>query len=185
RDEGRGTKDKGRRTRDEGRRTKSETRLNNQEIRRSGGNTLFQTPVQKFELPTLWQSQLEEVYDEIELLGWPVTHTWFDLLETNFRGEIMATEMNQLIGKKARMLGLLVTIKYVRTVKKEWMHFGTFIDVHGQFFDTVHFPQAVSKYPFRGDGIYLMLGKIVEEFGFPSLEVEKMAKMAVKADPRA
>ncbi|MFH1159616.1 MAG: DNA polymerase III subunit alpha [bacterium] len=141
-------------------------------------------PTKRFELPALWQSQLEEVYDEIELLGWPVTHTWFDLLETSFRGEIMATEMNQFIGKKVRMLGLLVTIKYVRTVKKEWMHFGTFIDVHGQFFDTVHFPQVVNKYPFRGDGIYLVLGKIVEEFGFPSLEVEKMAKMPVKADPR-
>ncbi|MFH1297550.1 MAG: hypothetical protein ABIJ04_09790, partial [Bacteroidota bacterium] len=148
-------------------------------------STLFETPPRKFELPALWQSQLEEIYDEIELLGWPVTHTWFDLLETSFRGEIMATDMNRFVGKKVRMLGLLVTIKYVRTVKKEWMHFGTFIDVHGQFFDTVHFPQAVSKYPFRGDGIYLALGKIVEEFGFPSLEVEKMAKMPVKSDPRS
>ncbi len=148
-------------------------------------STLFETPVKRFELPTLWQSQLEEVYDEIELLGWPVTHTWFDLLETSFRGEIMAKEMNQYIRKKVRMLGLLVTIKYVRTVKKEWMHFGTFIDVHGQFFDTVHFPQVVNKYPFRGDGIYLVLGKVVEEFGFPSLEVQKMAKMPVKSDPRS
>jgi len=190
------------RTRNEGRRTKDEIRDSKFEIRGSSHvsrltshepfsstlaprpSTLFETPVKKFELPALWQSQLEEVYDEIELLGWPVSHTWFDLLETNFRGEVMAAEMNQLTGKKVRMLGLLVTIKYVRTVKKEWMHFGTFIDVHGQFFDTVHFPQAVSKYPFRGDGIYLILGKIVEEFGFPSLEVEKMAKMAVKADPR-
>jgi len=148
-------------------------------------STLFEAPVKKFELPALWQSQLEEIYDEIELLGWPVTHTWFDLLETSFRGEIMATDMNRFVGKKVRMLGLLVTIKYVRTVKKEWMHFGTFIDVHGQFFDTVHFPQAVNRYPFHGDGIYLVLGKIVEEFGFPSLEVEKMAKMPVKADPRS
>jgi len=147
--------------------------------------TLFETPVRHFELPSLWQSQLEEIYDEIELLGWPVTHTWFDLLETGFRGEIMAEEMGRHVGRRVRMLGLLVTIKYVRTVKKEWMHFGTFIDVTGQFFDTVHFPQAVNAYPFSGDGIYLVLGRIVEEFGFPSLEVEKMAKMPVKADPRA
>jgi DNA polymerase-3 subunit alpha len=147
-------------------------------------NSLFETPVRKFELPALWQSQLEEIYDEIELLGWPVTHTWFDLLETGFRGEIMASEMSRFAGKKVRMLGLLVTIKYVRTVKKEWMHFGTFIDVKGQFFDTVHFPPVVNQYPFRGDGIYLVLGKIVEEFGFPSLEVEKMAKMPVQPDPR-
>jgi DNA polymerase-3 subunit alpha len=57
------------------------------------------------------------------------------------------------------------------------MHFGTFIDLHGEFFDTVHFPPSLKSYPFRGDGIYLLLGKIVEEFGYPSLEVEKMAKM--------
>jgi len=33
-------------------------------------------------------------------------------------------------------------------------------------------------------GTYLLLGKIVEEFGFPSLEVEKMAKLPVKPDQR-
>ena len=143
------------------------------------------SPITKpFTLPALEQSPLEEIYDEIELLGWPVTHTWFDLLQTGFRGEIMAQEMMQHVGRKVRMLGLLVTIKYVRTIKKEWMHFGTFIDVHGQVFDTVHFPKAVNEYPFRGDGIYLIGGKIVEEFGFPSLEVAKMAKMPLKPDPR-
>jgi DNA polymerase-3 subunit alpha len=93
--------------------------------------------------------------------------------------------MPEHVGKKVRMLGQLVTIKYVRTVKKEWMHFGTFTDITGHFFDTVHFPDSVKRYPFRGDGIYLIYGRIVEEFGFPSLEVEKMAKMPLKKDPRA
>jgi len=147
--------------------------------------SLFNTEAKKFELPALEQSAIEEVYDEIELLGWPVSHSYFELLETPFRGEIMAGEMMVRLGKKVRMLGLLVTIKYVRTVKKEWMHFGTFIDFEGQFFDTVHFPQAVVKYPFRGEGVYLVMGKIVEEFGFPSLQVEKMAKMPLKKDPRS
>jgi DNA polymerase-3 subunit alpha len=147
--------------------------------------SLFQAQPKKFELPALEQSMLEEVYDEIELLGWPVSHSYFELLETPFRGEIMAREMMGKLGKTVRMLGLLVTIKYVRTVRKEWMHFGTFIDFEGQFFDTVHFPRAVEKYPFRGEGVYLVMGKIVEEFGFPSLEVGKMAKMPLKKDPRS
>jgi DNA polymerase-3 subunit alpha len=134
-------------------------------------------PVQHFELPQLEHNALGDVYDEIELLGFPVTHSYFDLLETKFRGDILAHEMAASVGKTVRMLGLLVTIKYVRTVKKEWMHFGTFIDVNGRFFDTVHFPKTVNQYPFRGDGIYLVKGKIVEEFGFPSMNVEKMAKM--------
>jgi len=147
--------------------------------------SLFQAQPKKFELPALEQSILEEVYDEIELLGWPVSHSYFELLETPFRGEVMAREMIGKVGKTVRMLGLLVTIKYVRTVRKEWMHFGTFIDFEGQFFDTVHFPRAVEQYPFRGEGVYLIMGKIVEEFGFPSLEVGKMAKMPLKKDPRS
>ena len=151
----------------------------------SNSTVLFYTPPKKYELPSLEQNTVEDVYDEVELLGFPVKHTYFDLLETSFRGEIMAKDMIGSLGKKVRMLGQLVTIKYVRTVKKEWMHFGTFIDITGHFFDTVHFPDSVKNYPFRGDGIYLVLGKIVEEFGFPSMEVQKMAKMPLKKDPRA
>jgi error-prone DNA polymerase len=30
----------------------------------------------------------------------------------------------------------------------------------------------------------LLLGKIVEEFGFPQMEVEKMAKLPIKPDSR-
>jgi DNA-directed DNA polymerase III PolC len=141
-------------------------------------------PAKHFELPPLEQNLIADVYDEIELLGFPVTYSYFDLLETKFRGDILAHEMAAHVGKTIRMLGLLVTIKYVRTIKKEWMHFGTFIDVNGRFFDTVHFPKAVTEYPFRGDGVYLVKGKIVEEFGFPSLNVEQMAKMPLKPDPR-
>jgi len=145
---------------------------------------LFQPQAQKFEMPLLEQNFLADVYDEIELLGFPVSYSYFDLLETKFRGDILAHEMSSHVGKTIRMLGLLVTIKYVRTIKREWMHFGTFIDVNGRFFDTVHFPKAVTEFPFRGDGVYLVKGKIAEEFGFPSMNVEKMAKMPLKGDPR-
>jgi DNA polymerase III alpha subunit len=146
--------------------------------------TLFSHRPRKFTLPELENNMLSDVYDEIEMLGFPVSYSWFDLLETSFRGDIPAGNMSDTVGRTVRMMGLLVTIKYVRTVKKEWMHFGTFIDMNGHFFDTVHFPVSVKNYPFRGDGIYLVKGKIVEEFGFPSLEVEKMAKMPLKKDPR-
>ncbi len=156
----------------------------NGEIRPVINQVLFPAPVRKFVLPALEQNLLSDVYDEIELLGFPITHTYFDLLHTKFRGDILSHEMPAHVGKTVRMLGLLVTIKYVRTSKREWMHFGTFIDVNGRFYDTVHFPKAVTEYPFRGDGVYLVKGKIVEEFGFPSMNVEKMAKMPLKGDPR-
>ncbi|HNS16922.1 MAG TPA: DNA polymerase III subunit alpha [Bacteroidales bacterium] len=146
--------------------------------------SLFCSAKKTFSLPQLDQTPVEDAYDEYELIGFPVTISAFDLLETPFRGEIMARQLSGNVGKKVRMLGRLVTIKYVRTVHKELMHFGTFLDVEGEFFDTVHFPDALRKYPFKGSGIYLILGTVSAEFDFPSLTVEKMAIMAVKKDPR-
>jgi len=147
-------------------------------------NTLFSAPRKTFELPDLSQSKLEDAYDEIELLDFPVSISAFDMLQTNFRGEVLAGEMIKHVGKKVRMLGNLVTIKYVRTVQKDIMHFGTFLDVKGEFFDSVNFPNSLKKYPFTGRGIYLILGTITEEFDFPSITVEKMARLPFKTDPR-
>ncbi|MEZ5001337.1 MAG: hypothetical protein R2727_12225 [Bacteroidales bacterium] len=51
------------------------------------------------------------------------------------------------IGRTVRMVGHLVTVKYIRTVKKEWMNFGCFIDSGGNFFDSVHFPSSLTATP--------------------------------------
>jgi DNA polymerase-3 subunit alpha len=147
--------------------------------------TMFGAQAKNYQLPELPDSPLECAYDEFELLGFPVCVSHFDILQTSFRGEIMARELLKYVGKKVKMLGKFVTRKYVQTIKKELMHFGTFIDAEGEFFDTVHFPQSLKENPFRGDGMYLILGKVVVEFGFPSLEVERMAKLPYKANPKA
>ncbi len=144
---------------------------------------LFPKPEPSCHLPPLEESSLEKAWDEIELLGFPVTLSWFDLLATSFRGEVKATEMLRHKGKKVRMAGLLVHVKDVRTVRHEWMHFGTWFDDRGTFFDTVHFPASLKKYPFRGPGVYLLLGRITEEFGVPSLEVEKMDRLPLRRRP--
>lgn len=145
---------------------------------------LFSPPLREFSLPELVQGKTEDVYDEIELFGFPVTMSWFDMLETSFRGEISASRMIEYTGKRIRMVGHLVTVKYIKTIKNDWMNFGCFIDSEGNFFDTTHFSQSLKDYPFKGSGTYLILGKVVEEFGFPSLEVEKMAKLPVIPDKR-
>ena len=142
---------------------------------------LFKIPRKKFTLPDLHKSTLEDAYDEIELLGFPITSTYFDLLQTSFRGQMKSKDLINHVGKRIRMVGQLVVIKYVRTKRREWMHFASFIDHTGEFFDTVHFPQSLKHYPFRGYGVYLILGKVVQEFGFPSIEVEKMAKLPIKS----
>jgi error-prone DNA polymerase len=64
------------------------------------------------------------------------------------------------------------------------MYFGTWLDVEGHFFDTTHFPTTLQSYAFKGAGLYLLLGRVVEEFGFASIEIEKMAKLEFKPDPR-
>jgi DNA polymerase III alpha subunit len=143
-------------------------------------NSLFAPPKTSYRLPELTYDKKKDAYDEIELLGFPITLSLFDMLQTKFRGEVFAQNMLPNAGKTVRMLGELVTIKYVKTSRKEIMHFGTFIDARGEFFDTVHFPPTLKQYPFKGYGIYLLLGRIVEEFGYPMLEVEKMAKWGMR-----
>jgi len=145
---------------------------------------LFVSQARDYHLPDLDQDPLEDAYDEIELLGFPISMSHFDMLKTSFRGEAFARELMDHLGKSIRMVGRLVTIKYVKTVKGEIMNFAAFLDARGEFFDTVHFPDALRQHPFRGYGIYLILGRVVEEFGFPSLEVQKMARLPLKPDPR-
>lgn len=165
-------------------RTKAEllwrVHLNRGEAKKEQTETLFRLENQQVTLPGLKTDAVANAYEEIELYGFPVSMTWFDLLQTSFRGEIMASQMLRFVGKRFRMLGKMVTVKYVRTCKGDTMALGTFVDCTGEAFDTVHFPQVLQQWPFQGDGVYLMLGKVTEEFGQASLEVEKMARMAYK-----
>ena len=46
--------------------------------------------------------------------------------------------------------------------------------------DTVHFPSSLLRYPIEGRGFYRITGKVVEEFGVFSIEVEKMIKVGYK-----
>ncbi len=156
----------------------------NKEVRKPRNHALFYTPTKQFSLPQLEYNKIEDAYDEMEYIGFPVTMTHFDLLETSFRGEAGAWTLNDHIGREVRMVGQLVTIKRVLTVKKDWMCFGTFIDHKGEFFDTTHFANSLQQYPFKGHGVYLLKGKVVEEFGYATMEVGKMAKLPISKDPR-
>ncbi|MCD6090068.1 MAG: DNA polymerase III subunit alpha [Bacteroidales bacterium] len=157
----------------------------NKTQKQDGGPALFKFSVKNYRLPDFLYSKLEDAYDEVELIGFPISISSFDLLQTQFRGDMLAKDLINNVGKRVRMVGNLVTYKNVRTVRKELMHFGTFLDKDGQFFDTVNFPPSLKQYPFRGYGLYLILGKVVEEFGFPSIEVEKMARLSIHQDPRS
>ncbi len=56
-------------------------------------------------------------------------------------------------------------------------------EFEGNLFDSVHFPDSLKAYPFQGNGVYLMYGKVVEEFGYAMLEVSKLARMPIYKNP--
>lgn len=100
-------------------------------------------------------------------------------------GTIITGQLLNNLNKQVKILGCYVTFKYVRTIKNEPMAFGTFLDIEGNFFDTTHFPDAFKAYSFKGMGVYIIEGKAVEEFGFPSIEVSSMVKLSIIPDPRS
>jgi DNA polymerase-3 subunit alpha len=137
---------------------------------------LFALPEGNSQLPTLEYNPIEDAFDEIELLGFPLCDP-FTLLKTTYRGDTVASELMQKLGKEVAMVGYLVTTKDTRTKNKDLMHFGTFYDCEGIVFDTVHFPNTAKQHPFRGRGFYGIRGKVVEDFGVPIVEVHSMKKL--------
>lgn len=144
---------------------------------------LIQEPVKEYELPKLERSEFEDAFDEIELLSFPVSCSPFDLLQTKFRGDVLAKDLLKHHKKTVRMLAYLISRKHVPT-KMGAMYFGTWIDADGDFFDTAHFTDSLAKYPFQGGGCYLLLGNVEVDYHFPTITVSKMAKMPFIADPR-
>jgi DNA-directed DNA polymerase III PolC len=144
---------------------------------------LIQEPAKEFKLPALERSPFEDAFDEIELLGFPVSCSPFDLLETSFRGDVMAKDLLPHHKKEVRMLAYLISRKHVPT-KMGAMYFGTWIDAQGELFDTAHFTGSLKEYPFQGGGCYLLRGNVEVDYHFPTITVTKMAKMPFIPDPR-
>lgn len=147
------------------------------------GKELFHLPSKEYALPNLDTHLVEDAYQELELLGFPISLSMFDLLKTEYRGDVLAKDLEKHEGKIVKMLGNFVCDKTVYTIKNTKMWFGTFIDNEGNFFDTTHFPNNNPIYPFRGKGCYLILGKVVLDFGVPSIEVHKFAKLPIVDNP--
>jgi DNA polymerase-3 subunit alpha len=147
------------------------------------GLMLIEEPVQEFKLPQLKREQFEDAFDEIELIGFPVSCTPFDLLQTQYRGSVFVKDLLQYHKKQVKMLAYLISRKHVPT-KKGTMYFGTWIDANGDYFDTAHFPDSLKNYDFQGGGCYLLLGTVEVDFHFPTITIHKMAKMPMIPDPR-
>jgi DNA polymerase-3 subunit alpha len=144
---------------------------------------LFTFPRKQWKLPELHYDPMENAYDDIELMGFPLINP-FDLLIEKIDDRISSRELSQYYKRVIIMYGYLVTIKNTVTIKKDRMQFGTFLDSDGYFFDTTHFPDTTSRYPFVGRGVYRIKGRVTSDFGFYSLEVIAIQKMGIRPDPR-
>jgi DNA polymerase-3 subunit alpha len=138
---------------------------------------LFDTAKKEFLLPELHHHPYDDALDEIEILGFPLCSP-FSLLKIQPESDLNVQELMKHVNENISIVGYYVTHKVTRTTKWQDMSFGTFLDHNGYFFDTTHFPNILAKYPFLGKGCYLLKGKVVEEFGFPSIEVNSMEKLA-------
>ena len=146
--------------------------------------SLFREPSKEFKLPVLEDRKLEETYDQIELIGYPL-HNPFYLLNHYGSHTLLARDLQKRLGQYVHIIGYYVTSKPVRTSNGKRMFFGTFLDGAGDDFDTVHFPPSVRQFPFRGRGFYMLEGTVTEDFNVFAVEVKRLEKLPLLGDPRA
>lgn len=145
---------------------------------------LFNEKPKQFKIPKLNELFAEQAFEELELLGFPLCNP-FELLQEKAPKVVHPHEyLEKNVGLKVVRYGYLVTARRVRTKNNDNMYFGMFINPEGNYFDTVHFPESACKFPFRGYGIYQIIGVVSETYGVYHIEVGSMYKMPYVDDPR-
>lgn len=73
--------------------------------------TLLEEPQKEYTLPKVQRHPLEDAFDEIEILGFPVSVSPFDLLQTKYRGNVIAKDLTKYHKKQVKMLAYLISRK--------------------------------------------------------------------------
>jgi DNA-directed DNA polymerase III PolC len=141
---------------------------------------------------SLTAQEIDQAFDELELLGFSLCSPFFLVEEGTPQfpkamtpaGTDRSVVWSHPEGSNLTLRAYFVCEKMVTTVKKERMSFGCWLDETGHYFDTVHFPDSLRRFPFRGRGVYRITGRVVREFGFPNLEVYGMERLPYMADER-
>jgi DNA polymerase-3 subunit alpha len=149
------------------------------------GRDLFRVDHVDYQIPQLDGSWQEDAFDQIELIGFSLYSPFRLTIEEYAEREIVnVVDFPDFVDKVVWVKGYLIHRKRTITKKNEQMFFGTFLDEHGAWLDTVHFPNIAKQYPFRGRGVYYVRGKVVYDYGCYSVDAEYMEKMRVVEDPR-
>lgn len=144
------------------------------------GPVMFDEPLSlNFELPELKDDPIDDLYDQMEIMGFCTTNP-FALADANPAEYTPAAEMPKYKGKTITMLAYFIARKHVITKNADTMFFGTFVDSHLDWIDTVHFPQVAKRYPLHTSGFYKLKGRVVEDFGVFSLEVQYIEKIGYR-----
>ncbi len=143
------------------------------------GNELFTEPPLEFSLPELIDNPLDDLYDEMEILGFTLSNP-FAMVDDDCDTYILSKDLKDHLNKSVTCLAYFIAHKHVTTKNNDYMYFGTFVDKNLDWIDTVHFPDVAKKYPINNSGFYRVTGKVVEDFGVQSIEVQKMFKVGYK-----
>ena len=144
---------------------------------------LFSTSHKQFQLPKIETTKIEDAYDQLELLGFPLCG-YFDLINEKLQMHVLASEMKDHVNKDILIYGSLVTTRFNKTSQGKLMRLSTFIDIKGNYFDAVHFTNVVHSYLVNGLGIYACHGKITDRYGFFSINIIKSRRVGMVLDPR-
>jgi len=138
---------------------------------------LFEVEVKEFSIPQLWNHELEEIFDELELLGFTVNTTPYSLIKEPPDLPLRAKDLPAHSEHEVHMLLYLINVKHTQTGKGAQMKFGTWYDADGAWVDTVHFPDSAISFPFTGPGWYTVKGKVMNDFGFFTVDVTWMQRL--------
>ncbi|QDH79484.1 DNA polymerase III subunit alpha [Echinicola soli] len=152
--------------------------MNKQKNKPSTSHLFRQITLRELSIPNLeTKDPRQDILDHLEIMEFSIADP-FLLLKSPPQNTVKARDIKSYTGKEIQLMGYLVTVKYTRTVKGDVMNFGTFLDRDGHWIDTVHFPPVVKQYPLSGRGIYLLQGKVSEEFNFYTIEIISCKKLA-------
>ncbi|MEO7982598.1 MAG: DNA polymerase III subunit alpha [Bacteroidota bacterium] len=141
---------------------------------------LFTDAPLQFKLPGLADHPLDDIYDQIHHLGFPLSNP-FGLADEDPALYVPAKELIKYADKMVTVLIYFITHKHVPTKNGETMYFGTFLDSNLDWVDTVHFPESARNYPLDKSGFFKATGKVTLDFGVVSLEVNKMESVGYRA----
>ena len=111
------------------------------------------------------------MYDQEELFGFSLSHPF--RLFTGWQGKksTPVKTWSAYIDNTIKTIGYVITVKRNETEKGKFMQFGTFLEISGEIFNTVHFPNPMRNNIIRQTGVYLLHGYVRDDYGHLTLEV--------------